>query len=288
MPDTMHEQSFKLIAAFTFYYLVERLLAYVVSKHLHPLEFQRTLRASHKRPVYFGILLGAFISLFSFPFCANAFWQYTPVSQDKPHAEPLSLSAEICITSRGVLWVSELNRLDLYPGYLYHHLGSIVMLLSGFHLDLLELLFLPFTTLVSEIPGDLIWILAAHQEMDPRFIDNPVWERRRKNLQAVNIWVYALMRIPSIPVIAHSAVLLIQRNESRWSSKASRAVLGWVFFVLLAYLGWVVAYLRRQTQTLYRTEARCTQERTKSSLARIGKRKHGDWEIRESISTSVH
>ncbi|KAF8073505.1 hypothetical protein FPV67DRAFT_1666276 [Lyophyllum atratum] len=253
----MPSDSFKLFAALTVYYLVEKFLGYFVSVYLHRIDFRRTLRASRKEPVYFGMLLGACISLFSFPFCANSLWKHTrlsPFAAREPYGQPLSLSAEICITSRGVLWVSELNRLDLYPGYMYHHLGSLAMLLSAFYLNTLELLYIPFTTLVSEIPGDFMWILAAHQEMDVGFIWNQVWEGRKEKLRVINIWVYALMRIPSIPIIAYSAILFTQENDTIWSPKASRALLTWVFFILLIYFGCVVAYLERQTQALSRRE----------------------------------
>ncbi|KAG5652585.1 hypothetical protein H0H81_004460 [Sphagnurus paluster] len=245
-----NSEPLKLFAAFTVYYLVERVLRHLLSRSLLTPDFLSKLRASRKEPAYFGIFFGALISVFSFPFCANAFWQYTPLPF-LPAArlgDPLSLSAEICITSRGVLWVSELNRLDLYAGYVYHHLGSIVMLLSAFYLDALELLYLPLVTLVSEVPGDFVWIMAAHQDMDTRCIGNQVWGKWRKDLQAANVWVYALARLPSIPIIAYSAFQLTQTKPGVWTPEARLALLVWVFFVLALYLGWVVAYLKRQLQ----------------------------------------
>ncbi|KAF8059306.1 hypothetical protein FPV67DRAFT_1519702 [Lyophyllum atratum] len=265
----MPSDSFNLFAALTVYYLVEKFLGYFVSVYLHRIDFRRALRASRKETVYFGMLLGAFISLSSFPFCANSLWKHTrlsPFAAHEPYGQPLSLSAEICITSRGVLWVSELNRLDLYPGYMYHHLGSLAMLLSAFYLNTLELLYIPFTTLVSGIPGDFMWILAAHQEMDVGFIGNQVWQGRKEKLRVINIWVYALMRIPSIPIIAYSAILFTRENDTIWSLKASRALLTWVFFVLLIYLGWVVAYLERQTQALSRREMKRGRELRRAGI----------------------
>ncbi|KAG6919633.1 hypothetical protein DXG01_003497 [Tephrocybe rancida] len=185
---SMSLDSSNLFAAFTAYYLSERCLRTVVSRYFHHPEFRHRLRASRKDTVYFGILLGAFISLFSFPFCSSALWQHVTLPYTRAGSDPgMGLAANICITTRGVLWVSELNRLDMYPSYVYHHLGSIAMVLTAFQLNIPEILLLPFTTLVSEIPGDLVWILAAHQELDSQFLGSTRWARRREKLQSFQI-----------------------------------------------------------------------------------------------------
>jgi hypothetical protein len=243
----------KLLSLFTLYYLSERLLRYLVSKHLHSSNFQQALHSSRKDSVYFGIFLGAFISLISFPFCTNALWRYSPFSSHHSvNNNSLPTSAEICVDARVVLWISELNRLDIYPLYVYHHVGCIVMILSVFHLHALEILYLPLATLVTEVTGDLVWVLAAHQEMDSRLRNNTKLENARRMLQQANIWMYALGRIPSIPITLYSVVLFTGKYREDWNDVESQALFAWAFFVLLIYFAWVTAYLRRQMHGLRR------------------------------------
>ncbi|KAF5373599.1 hypothetical protein D9758_000909 [Tetrapyrgos nigripes] len=238
------EVSRPLFLAFTIYYLVECLLRYLVGTHLHNHTFQSVLRSSYKEPVYYGILLGAIISLFSTPFCLSALWASNPFS---PLPPTFSTSAEICITSRTVLFISELNRLDMYPAYIYHHLGSIAAVLSALHLGAPELLYLPFTTLVSEIPGDLIWILTAHRDLRDSSSFARWGESWRHTVKCVNFWMYAVFRVPSIPAMAYTFWVAIEKYQ--WTGQRAVVFVSWVSIILGSYSFWIWRYLRSQSRT---------------------------------------
>ncbi|KAK7467544.1 hypothetical protein VKT23_004598 [Stygiomarasmius scandens] len=236
-----------IFLGFTVYYLVERILKYVVGTHLHTPSFKSSLRSSYKEPVYYGILLGAFISFFSTPFCASALWQTNPFSFLSSPSIALSTSAEICITSRTVLFISELNRLDLYAPYVYHHLGCVAVVVTALYTGTPELLYLPFTTLVSEIPGDLIWIMTAHRDLNDtsRFVS---WgEKWRSTVKSVNFWTYAILRAPSVPAMAYTVWVAIQKHHMKeWYAYGFAS---WVTVILGSYSFWIWRYLKSQMGT---------------------------------------
>lgn len=262
--------AFKILSSFTVYYLAERILRYVISKHFLTPDFQAALRASRKDSVYWGILLGAFISFTSFPFCANAVREtwltdsgLNVFPSDKSSPPTLSFSAEVCITSRAVLWISELNRLDLYAAYVYHHMGSITMLLSAFYLGVTHLMYVPFATLVSEIPGDFVWILSAHRDMEtqppiekystcdhPRVIPSKSLEKTRQWLQSVNLWIYVLARVPSIPVMMYCSVVTARKGLDHYGKEWASVLIVWTILILSLYSWWIGAYVKRQVVAL--------------------------------------
>ncbi|KAF8169006.1 hypothetical protein K438DRAFT_1615683, partial [Mycena galopus ATCC 62051] len=149
-----------LILFFTVYYFVERCLRLILRSSNEA--FYTSLRASRKDMVFFGISMGLLISLVSTPSCIKGAWSawhaVLPGKEEPPWF--LDEDARICVTARAILWVSELNRLDLYPLYVVHHAGSIISLLSFLYFQWPTVLFLViFSTLGSEVPGDLLWML---------------------------------------------------------------------------------------------------------------------------------
>ncbi|THV07762.1 hypothetical protein K435DRAFT_959258 [Dendrothele bispora CBS 962.96] len=243
---------------FVGYYLVERLLKYLVGGYLHGPPFKAALRSSHKEPVYYGILLGAFIAFFSTPFCAAALWRSNPFSLSP--GPTFSTSAEICITSRAVLFISELNRLDLYASYVYHHLGCVVVIASAFQLGVPELLYLPFTTLVSEIPGDLTWIITAHRDLNDSSTFAAWGEKWRSTIKNVNFWVYTICRVPSVPAMAYTVSIAIRRHRMElWQAYG---FIIWVAVILCAYSFWIWRYLKSQRGTSMTVPDKVTKEQS--------------------------
>ncbi|KAJ7676161.1 Prolipo protein diacylglyceryl transferase-domain-containing protein [Mycena rosella] len=190
-----------LILLFTGYYFVERGLRLLL-KSCNGV-FYHSLWASRKDMVFFGISMGLLISLASTPSCVRGAWSaWNALSPGIE--EPrwfLDDDAKICVTARAVLWVSELNRLDLYPLYVIHHAGSLVSLLSFLYFQWPVLLFTCiFGTLGSEVPGDLLWMLSSYidsLEYPPRGL---VEFKRRLNM--FNVVQYALIRGCGIITVA--------------------------------------------------------------------------------------
>nr|GAT48479.1 predicted protein [Mycena chlorophos] len=126
--------------------------------------FYASLYASRKDTVFFGIAMGLLISAISTPSCARGAWSAWTALRLGASSTPWTLNEDTqrCVTARAILWISELNRLDLYPLYVVHHAGALLSLLSFLHLrwPVLPIISI-FATLVSEIPGDMLWMLSA-------------------------------------------------------------------------------------------------------------------------------
>ncbi|KAJ7499930.1 hypothetical protein FB451DRAFT_1385586 [Mycena latifolia] len=229
-----------LILLFTIYYFVERGLRLVL-KSCNGV-FYNSLRASRKDMVFFGISMGLLISLASTPSCVRgawSAWHALSPGRDEPRWF-LDEDAKICVSARAVLWVSELNRLDLYPLYVIHHAGSIVSLLSFLYFKWPALLFLViFSTLGSEVPGDLLWMLSAYidsMEPAPRGL---VEFKRRLNM--FNVAQYALIRGCGILTVAW--ILAYSPAGLRTRSPLMQAH---AYTLLSLYAAFCVAYVFRQ------------------------------------------
>ncbi|KAJ7062740.1 hypothetical protein C8F01DRAFT_1281736 [Mycena amicta] len=196
-----------LILLFTVYYFVERLLRYILRARNEP--FYASLRASRKDTVFFGISMGLLISLASTPSCARGAWNaWNALGQCKSSCGStwfLDEDAQMCVTARAVLWVSELNRLDLYPLYIVHHAGALLSLLSFLYLrwPVVPILTI-FATLASEVPGDALWMLSAYidsltgAESSHLSPSTKRLQTLRHRLNTFNILQYALLRGASI------------------------------------------------------------------------------------------
>lgn len=180
---------------FTAYYAIERGLRHV-SRSKNPAFYQKLLSTRKDLP-YFGMVMGFLITFFSAPTCAYA--AYTAVYPWQPLPSPgenifgmVSASGAVCVVSRGVLWVSELNRLGEHDFYLYHHLGSLISLLSLIAARIpLGAVYGIYAGLISELTGDLVWLVRAHGATPA----DSAWLRR---LEAVNVAQYAAVRAPGI------------------------------------------------------------------------------------------
>ncbi|KAH8836014.1 Prolipo protein diacylglyceryl transferase-domain-containing protein [Flagelloscypha sp. PMI_526] len=206
------------ILSFSLYYVVEQVLRGIAGKWVHSPHFKATLRTTYKEPVYYGILMGATISILSTPF--------------------------FCLTSRAVLWLSELNRLDLYFPYVAHHLSSAVMMVSALHFRFFEVLYIPYTSLISEVTGDLLWIMTAHSQHDLAWTTN--MEAWRDRIKTLNVWVYAMCRLPSLPVLVWTVRRIYQRQWEHWDERMRVPLVAWAVLVLSAYSYWIMRYLRLQ------------------------------------------
>lgn len=184
-----------IIFWFTAYYVTERSLRFLL-RWRYPTLYEKLLSTRKDLP-YFGIMMGFLITLFSAPVCGYA--AYTAMYPWQAGSGPsesisgvTSSSGAICVVSRGILWVSELNRLGEHTFYLYHHLGSLISLITLLAIQIpLGALYGLYSGLFSELTGDLVWLAGAHGYT----IGNSSLFRQ---LEAVNIALYAVVRAPGI------------------------------------------------------------------------------------------
>jgi prolipoprotein diacylglyceryltransferase len=190
-----------LTLSLTAYYFIERCLRLILKAHNTP--FYESLRASRKDLVFFGIWMGLLITIISTPFCVRGAREEWSALKDLPaNSQPdgFGSNAKVCVAARSVLWVSELNRLDLYGIYVVHHAGSILSLLSFLYFEWPAAIFLTiYSTLVSEIPGDLVWMVSSYIETFNSC--SPSLTRFKSRLAAFNVAQYALIRGTGLAVV---------------------------------------------------------------------------------------
>ncbi|KAJ6599513.1 hypothetical protein B0H10DRAFT_1959037 [Mycena sp. CBHHK59/15] len=233
-----------LILLFTAYYFVERFLRLLLRSY--DIAFHNSLRESRKDMVFFGISMGLLISLISTPSCVRGAWSawdaVSPGIEEPPWV--LDADARICVTARAVLWISELNRLDLYPLYVIHHAGSLLSLLSFLYFQWPTLLFLViFSSLGSEIPGDLLWMLSAYIDGVEATPGRLVEFKRQLNI--FNVVQYALIRGGGIIVVAW--ILGCSPAGLRTRSLIMQAH---AYTLLSLYALFCVAYVYRQCRSI--------------------------------------
>lgn len=236
-----------LILSFTAYYFIERCFQLVLAAYDPP--FHKKLQASQKHLVFFGIWMGLLISAFSTPFCIqgsrNAWtqWQGANGQRDGWSLDP---PAKVCVVARGVLWVSELNRLDMYGIYVIHHAGSILSLLSFLYFEWPAVVFLIiFSTLVSEIPGDLVWIVSSYTET---IANCPLALLRFKSrLVRFNVVQYILIRGAGL-----SAVFWMLWTNTLDIHRRHASEQTYAYTLLGLYILFSVSYVLRQYHSIRR------------------------------------
>ncbi|KAF7326312.1 hypothetical protein MKEN_00484600 [Mycena kentingensis (nom. inval.)] len=249
-----------LILLFTLYYFVERVLR-VLLRRSAP-EFYTSLRASRKDGVFLALAMGLLISVFSTPSCARAalasLTSLPPSTTSAPQvAFVLSPDAQTCLSTRAILWISELPRLDLYPLYVAHHAGALLALLSLLtrHWHPAPLL-LVLATLVSEVPGDALWLLSAYIDFD---VDSPagpsVCEGKGKtrtlqtakyHLTLFNTAQYTLLRSASLV----SLVFLLIHHPALRPTPGLTYESAYAYMLVGLYAGFCAAYVARQVRSI--------------------------------------
>ncbi|KAF9019434.1 hypothetical protein BDZ89DRAFT_1073009 [Hymenopellis radicata] len=221
-----------ILYLFVVYYLVERCIQYTL-KHASP-AFHQWLFDTHKLRVFTGICMGALITLLSTPSCARA--SFSAVVEGGLDEE----STTRCLIGRSVLWVAELNRLDLYNLYVVHHLASLLALGATLtrHWPLTPFLVI-VTTLISEIPGDILWIMSAWRDFSQA--RRSEFHRRLILFNAVQ---YTVLRCYGI---VHAALFLFTDPDFNGRSFADQAA-GWS--MMGAHVLFCGMYVRRQILSL--------------------------------------
>ncbi|KAG7093655.1 hypothetical protein E1B28_007317 [Marasmius oreades] len=223
------------------YYLTERCIKFFLRRR--SISFFDYLYASHKLPVFTGIAMGALITAFITPSCMRAAFGLSSANID----------TEICFTGRAILWVAELNRLDLYELYVVHHLGSLVALFSTVLLDWpYRPLLIILASLISEIPGDFLWLLSAHRDYrvlirsSTRSDDakGKVWNFHTLMI-GLNLLQYTFIRFPAMGY----AFWVLNRGQGTKARMDKREYLI-ACAMLIAHAAFCIGYVVRQYRAL--------------------------------------
>ncbi|KAK7061075.1 hypothetical protein VNI00_000810 [Paramarasmius palmivorus] len=238
----MEDTIIYVLASLVVYYLVERCIKVVLIRNSRP--FFEYLYSSHKLSVFTGITMGALITATTTPACFRAAFTQSPPGSD--------FDATVCLAGRGVLWASELNRLDLYELYVVHHLGGLLalfctVLLRWPYRPLLVL----FASLVSEIPGDLVWMISAYRDyrdtMGEKDVGSgyvPIWKKMHRGLVGFNLVQYIVLRFSAMGYSFH--IFCFGEAGMSMSGTEFRAALT----MMAAHTAFCVAYVFRQCNSL--------------------------------------
>ena len=108
-----------------------------------------------KLDAYFVFYGGIIITSFSVPYCIDAY-------NSTPPDGSLTTSAQVCLGSRAVLWMSEIPPLSFSSMYLLHHVLSLSALVAGLQQAQTRVLCLISAGLVTELVSDSLCILRYH------------------------------------------------------------------------------------------------------------------------------
>ncbi|ESK94891.1 hypothetical protein Moror_14058 [Moniliophthora roreri MCA 2997] len=243
----MEDSAAEILVLLVIYYLFERCIKALFIRQAKP--FFDYLYFSHKLPVFTGIAMGALITVITTPACFRAAF-----------TQGDDFDAKVCFVGRGVLWVSELNRLDLYELYVVHHLGGLLALCSTVTLRWpYRPVLVLFASLVSEIPGDFVWMLSAYRdyrEGTGQKADSdsgtPLSKTIHQALVVFNLLQYVLLRFPAM--IYSFYIVWIGEGTQRMSQMELNAA----FTMMVAHAAFCIAYVIRQLRTIRRNVTRTT------------------------------
>lgn len=249
-----------IVPGFMAYYVTESLLKKACRRSLPSL--YKLLETNNQFVPFFGFCMGWLVTLCSTPVCVYAFLDQKQRENSRPFAtslfnfncqisnvqswltssivhpnvsiepwlmlpedqllSPISVSGRICIASRSILWVSELNRLEFSAYYIKHHLASLSHL--SFHLWAglpVDPIYLIYASLVTELLSTGLAILSICG-----------WKPGR-GIQIARMVSLVALRMPPI---AYSLVQYLPLVTGwRWIGLVVAAALYWLSLVHLVY-----------------------------------------------------
>jgi len=142
------------------YYLVEKAIKRVY-RHVNPAFYEQLYR-ERKDLQYIAFIMRLLIKFFSTPVCFAAFRDSSEMN-DTFGAPHRPVAGKVCLASMGVLWTSELIRLDHINGYIVHHLSSLSYLVTHYATDFPHRpLYLFFASTITELVTDSDCLLRFH------------------------------------------------------------------------------------------------------------------------------
>ncbi|KAI9733628.1 MAG: hypothetical protein M1834_003230 [Cirrosporium novae-zelandiae] len=147
-----------LLIYFSSYYILER-IGRKVLHHVSP-NLYKHLQAEQTLVRYLTFAIGVFVTLIATPICLQALQESSSDNDVLGQPQKSSPAGQVCLASRGVLWISELNRLDYSNGYVVHHLSSLGYLLYQLQFRLpLRPIYAIYASLFTELFSDLACML---------------------------------------------------------------------------------------------------------------------------------
>jgi len=205
----------------TMYYLVEKSIK-MVYRQLNPMFYERIF-LERKDLQYFVFIMGILITLVSTPVCYTAFRE-SSATNDTLGGPFQSTAGKICLASKGVLWTSELIRLDHSLGYIIHHLSSLLYLVSHLVIGFpLRPMYAFFTSLVTELISDYDCLLRLHGIL-------PKTSRISYMVQHLRLAMLIVIRLPACIYAAYFIPLLPSENPAFWLNIAM--LLSYTTFIL--------------------------------------------------------
>lgn len=188
-PEYGGSPSFTSILAYLSAYFLVELIIKKAFKSVNPQFYAKLLQGS-KDAQYFAFCMGIVITLFTTPFCVAAF---NTSSSDGPFENSdISAAGQVCIASRSVLWVSELNRLNHSWAYIGHHLSSLGVLVYHLKTRLpLQIMYGFYSSLATELFSDTRCLLDLHG-VKPATSSLAYW------VQVTNTMLIVILRLPPI------------------------------------------------------------------------------------------
>jgi hypothetical protein len=176
-----------LALAIWFYYALDALIQQLYQRWLP--KFYESLQ---DKETYFGFLMGMLIVIITTPFL---------LYQSIFDAYSFGLLNQILFALRMMIFLVEVPRLKQYSLIVIHHIGgTIVTLWSLFSQRTYGLIWF-FTLLVTEIPGDLIYLYSAHGKNNTKWYQklvlfNLVQYVLFRLLGSLAVYIYSLYRFP--------------------------------------------------------------------------------------------
>ena len=180
--------SFPAMLLYLTAYFVVELFIKKIFQHFHP-NFYDTLYRERKDIQYFAFTMGILITIFSAPTCYKAL-QESSNTNDVLGNPNSSAAGHICMASRGVLWASELNRLDHSSKFIMHHLSSIGYLF--YHLQAgfpLRIIYAFYASLITEMFSTTACLVTLHGL-------KPESSKLAYRVQVTNWALLVLIRLP--------------------------------------------------------------------------------------------
>ncbi|KAJ0162407.1 hypothetical protein CTA2_4613 [Colletotrichum tanaceti] len=200
-------------------------------KRLNP-DFYAELELDRHRKLapYFVFPLGILLTLATTPVCLAAYSETPLVTDTFGLDRPFSTNGKICLSSRAVLWVSEMPLLSYSSEYVAHHmlsLGSLALVLVA--KSPRRPIYLIYAGLVTELFSDAVALFRFHGR-------GPVNSSRFRKTMLANILSMVLLRI--IPILAYAATMPTTRAYYATGIAFYCSYLGRLTFLQLGTLGY--------------------------------------------------
>ncbi|KAK6211385.1 hypothetical protein QIS74_10649 [Colletotrichum tabaci] len=219
-----------ILAGLAVYQLLNRCLHKTVKRFNPGFYAELELDGHRKLAPYFVFPLGILLTLATTPICLAAYSETPLVTDTFGLDRPFSTNGKICLSSRAVLWVSEMPLLSYSSEYVAHHmlsLGSLALVLINNSPR--RPIYLIYAGLVTELFSDAVALLRFHGR-------GPTNSSRFRKTMLVNVLSMVFLRI--IPIVAYATTMPTTRAYYATGIAFYCFYLGRLTFLQLGTLGY--------------------------------------------------